>query len=199
ALYKAVESGEDFSDRGASDLQPRGVTDKDVVVGIAASGRTPYTIGALNCAREIGALTIAVTCNPGSPITKAVDISIVPATGPVAIAGSTRMKAGTAQKMVPNLLSTGAMVKLGYVYDNLMSNVQPINEKLRHRAAVILSEDSGLTVDDATVLLKKANNNLRAAMIMHKTGVDYAMALDALSKNRNIIRAAIETITKKRH
>jgi N-acetylmuramic acid 6-phosphate etherase len=196
ALYKAVESGEDFSDRGVSDLQSRGLTAKDAVVGIAASGRTPYTIGALNYAREIGALTIAVTCNPDSPITKAADISIVPATGPEAIAGSTRMKAGTAQKMVLNLLSTAAMVRLGYVYDNLMSNVQPTNEKLRWRAAVILSEDSGLSKEDATMLLDKANNNLRAAMIMHKTGVDYATALDALSKNRNIIRAAIETITR---
>jgi N-acetylmuramic acid 6-phosphate etherase len=192
ALYKAVESGEDNAEDGVRDLQARGMTGRDAVVGIAASGRTPYTIGALEWARCKGALTIALTNNPNSAITETAEISIAPATGPEAITGSTRMKAGTAQKMVLNLLSTTVMIKLGYVYDNLMSNLQLKNEKLRHRAAVILSEDSGLPIDESTALLKSANMDLRAAFVMSKTGVDYGTALEELAKNRNVIRATVK-------
>ena len=192
ALYKAVESGEDNPDDGVRDLQVRGMTAADAVVGIAASGRTPYTIGALEWARRNGALTVALAGNPDSPITRTAEISIVPVTGPEAITGSTRMKAGTAQKMVLNLISTTVMIKLGYVYDNLMSNLQLKNEKLRHRAAVILAEDSGLSLEESIDLLKRANMDLRAAFVMSKTGVDYEMALENLAKNKNVIKATVE-------
>jgi N-acetylmuramic acid 6-phosphate etherase len=192
ALYKAVESGEDNPDDGVRDLQTRGLTEHDAVVGIAASGRTPYTIGALEWARRTGALTIALAGNPDSPITRTAEISIVPVTGPEAITGSTRMKAGTAQKMVLNLISTTVMIRLGYVYDNLMSNLQLKNEKLRHRAAVILSEDSELPLEDSVNLLKSANMDLRAAFVMSKTGVDYKTALEHLAKHNNVIRATVE-------
>ena len=196
ALYKAVESGEDNPDDGVRDLQARGMTKHDAVVGIAASGRTPYTIGALEWARSQGALTVALAGNPDSPITKTAEISIVPVTGPEAITGSTRMKAGTAQKMVLNLISTTVMIKLGYVYDNLMSNLQLKNEKLRHRGAVILAEESGLDIEAAAALLEKTNKDLRAALVMSKTGIDYKAALHALAAHNNVIRATVSALKK---
>src|SRR6195256_6590268 len=131
ACYRAVEASEDDAEAGEKDLRARGFTKGDVLVGIAASGRTPYTVGAVLHARSLGAFTVAVTCAPDSPITKAAEVSIVPVVGPEVIAGSTRLKAGTAQKMVLNMLSTATMVKLGYVTGNRMTNVLPRNTKLR--------------------------------------------------------------------
>ncbi len=143
ACYRAVEASEDDAEAGETDLQTRGFTKGDVLVGIAASGRTPYTVGAVEHARRLGACTIAITCVPGSPITKAAEISIVPLVGPEVIAGSTRLKAGTAQKMVLNMLSTATMVKLGYVSGNRMTNVLPRNTKLRGRAIRIIMAETG--------------------------------------------------------
>jgi len=134
ALSQATETTEDDPATGARDLEIRGFTASDVLVGIAASGRTPYVLGAVGKARRMGALTVGISCTPDSELARAVEIAITPLVGPEVVAGSTRMKAGTAQKLVLNMLSTGAFVRLGYVYGNLMVNVQPKNQKLRDRA-----------------------------------------------------------------
>ena len=134
ALYKASEASEDNKAAGAEDLKARGVTEKDAVIGLAASGRTPYTIGAVEYARSIGCFTASIACVPDSAITKSVDVAIVPVVGPEAITGSTRMKSGTAQKLVLNMISTVAMIRLGYVKGNLMTHLKPSNEKLRERS-----------------------------------------------------------------
>ncbi len=138
ACHRAVEASEDDREAGARDLAARGVSAKDAVIGLAASGRTPYTIGAVAYARSLGALTACVTCNPGSEISQAVEIAIEPIVGPEVIAGSTRLKAGTAQKLVLNMVWTMAMVRLGLVSGNRMSNLQPRNVKLRARAVGIV-------------------------------------------------------------
>jgi len=194
ALYKAVESCEDIPERGAADLRELGVDRLDSVVGIAASGRTPYTIGAGTYAREEGAGTIALTCNPGSSITEAAEMTIAPATGPEAISGSTRMKAGTAQKMALNLLSTGVMIRLGLVYDNLMSNLQLKNAKLRRRAALILAAEGEMSLVDAEQLLEAAQSDLRTAMVMRKAGVSFEQAIKALQASHYAVRAAIQSL-----
>lgn len=133
ALYKAAEASEDNKEAGAEDLKSRGVTEKDAVIGIAASGRTPYTIGAVEYAKSLGCFTACIVCNPDSEITKSVDVAIVPVVGPEAITGSTRMKSGTAQKLVLNMISTVSMIRLGYVKGNLMTHLRPSNAKLRER------------------------------------------------------------------
>src|SRR5438067_1017482 len=142
ALYKATESSEDNKVAGADDLKMRGLTGKDSVVGLAASGRTPYTIGAVEMARDLGCFTACITCVPDSAITKAVDVSIVAVVGPEALTGSTRMKAGTAQKMILNMISTVAMIRLGYVKGNRMTNVKSSNAKLKERGVRILMEET---------------------------------------------------------
>ena len=142
ALYKATEASEDNKEQGAEDLRARGITPKDAVIGIAASGRTPYTIGAVEYAKSIGCFTACIVCNPDSEITKAVDVAIVPVVGPEAITGSTRMKSGTAQKLVLNMISTAAMIRLGYVKGNRMTNMKAANEKLKDRSVRILIEET---------------------------------------------------------
>ena len=165
ALYKATEASEDNKEQGVEDLKARGVTDNDAVIGIAASGRTPYTIGAVQYAKSIGCFTACIVCNPESEITKAVDIAIVPVVGPEAITGSTRMKAGTAQKLVLNMISTAAMIRLGYVKGNRMTNVRASNEKLKDRAVRILMAETGITDNgDAKRLLREANFSIREAV-----------------------------------
>src|ERR1051326_4305936 len=144
ACYRAVETSEDDANAGGTDLQQRNLTDKDVVVGIAASGKTPYTVGAVTYARSIGAFTIGLTCVPDSPITRAAELSIVPVVGPEVLTGSSRLKAGTAQKMVLNMISTAPMVGLGYISGNRMSNMQARNTKLRERAVRIVAAETGL-------------------------------------------------------
>src|SRR6266567_7276692 len=156
ACYRAVEASEDDAAAGAKDLGARGFTKKDALVGIAASGRTPYTVGAVEHARQLGAFTIALTSVPGSVITKAAQISIVPVVGPEVIAGSTRMKAGTAQKLVLNMISTATMIQLGYVTGNRMTNVQTRNVKLRARAVRILESEAGLDEESAKKALAEA-------------------------------------------
>jgi N-acetylmuramic acid 6-phosphate etherase len=150
ACYRAVEASEDDAEAGADELKARGFGVGDVLVGIAASGRTPYTVGAVKFAREIGAFTVGLTCVPGSAITEAAELSIVPVVGPEVLTGSSRLKAGTAQKMVLNMISTATMVRLGYVRGNRMSNLQPRNIKLRERAVRIVMAEAG--VDEQTAM-----------------------------------------------
>ena len=179
AVFKAVEGAEDDRGLGAQELRERGFNAKDVLVGIAASGRTPYVLGAIDHARSVGASVIAVTCCPGSAIDRAADIGIAPEPGPEVIAGSTRMKSGTAQKMVLNMLSTGTMIKLGKVYGNLMVDVKPSNEKLIRRCITIVCEATGESEAQATAALDKCGYSCKQAIVMllRGTGVDEAARL----------------------
>lgn len=194
ALYKATEASEDNREAGAEDLKSRGVTRKDSVVGIAASGRTPYTIGALDFARELGCFAACVTCVPDSAITKAAEIAIVPVVGAEAVTGSTRMKAGTAQKMVLNMISTTAMIRLGYVKGNRMTNVKSSNIKLRERSLRILMSETGLAEDAASRLMEEAGGDLRVAIVMHKANAGRAAAEKSLSENDFVIEKALKHI-----
>jgi N-acetylmuramic acid 6-phosphate etherase len=169
ACHRAVETSEDDAEAGVADLQQRGFGAADVLVGIAASGRTPYTVGAISHARSIGAFTVGLTCVPGSPITKAAELSIVPVVGPEILTGSSRLKAGTAQKLVLNMISTATMVRLGYVSGNRMSNLQPKNIKLRDRAVRIIAAETGLDYEQAEQALSAAGNDLRIALKMLKS------------------------------
>lgn len=196
ACYRAVEASEDDREAGARDLQARGVDAGDAVVGIAASGRTPYTIGAIEYARSIGALTICITCNKETELARAVEIPIEPVVGPEVIAGSTRLKAGTAQKLVLNMLSTMSMVRLGYVTGNRMTNLMTRNEKLRQRALGILMAECGLDQDEARALLEVANWDLRVAIVMRKANANREEAEQALLQTNFAISKAIEVIEK---
>ena len=176
ALTKATEATEDDPAAGARDLVSAGFGKKDVLVGIAASGRTPYVLGAVAKAKEIGAVTCGISCNPDSPLSRAVDFPIEPVAGPEVIAGSTRMRAGTATKMVLNMVSTAAMIRLGYVYGNLMVNVQPTNGKLEDRARRIIQEAAGVSYERAAELLDHAGRSVRTAIVMEKKKIDRAEA-----------------------
>jgi N-acetylmuramic acid 6-phosphate etherase len=195
ALYKASEASEDNKTAGAADLKARDVTEKDAVIGLAASGRTPYTIGAVEYARSVGCFTACVTCVPDSAITKAVDITIVPIVGPEAITGSTRMKSGTAQKMVLNMISTVAMIRLGYVTGNRMTNVRPSNEKLRERSVRILVAETGLDDESASALFKNAGNDLRTALVMNATGRSREFSESAL-KGSGSVTSTIRSLSE---
>ncbi len=192
ALAAAVEANEDSRELGERAIVERKPNKKDVVVGIAASGRTPFTVAAIEYARKLGAKTIAVTCNRNSPLGKAAHIEIVAEVGPEVVSGSTRMKAGTAQKMVLNMLSTGAMTRLGYVYGNLMVNVHVKNKKLEERGISILERASGVTRAEAQAALKAAHNQVPAALVILKRGSTRAQARDALRKSHGNVRKAIE-------
>ena len=194
ACYRAVEASEDDAAAGARDLEARGFTKQDVLVGIAASGRTPYTVGAVKYARELGAFTAAITCVPESPITKAAEIPIVPVVGPEVIAGSTRLKAGTAQKMVLNMLSTATMVRLGYVTGNRMTNVQTRNVKLRARAIRILMAEAGVDEESASEVLDAAEGELPVAIVMAMSRCGQARAHAALEAAKGVIPRALELI-----
>ena len=170
ALSCATETTEDDPAIGARDLTERGFTARDVLVGIAASGRTPYVLGAVAEAKRLGAVTVGISCTPDSELARAAAIAITPLVGPEVIAGSTRMKAGTAQKLVLNMLTTGAFIRLGYVYGNLMVNVQPKNAKLADRARRIVAQAAGVTYERAGELLEAAGNSVRVAILMGKTG-----------------------------
>jgi N-acetylmuramic acid 6-phosphate etherase len=171
ALSRATETTEDDPAIGVRDLVARGFTARDVLVGIAASGRTPYVLGAVAEARRMGAVTVGISCTPDSELARAVEIAITPLVGPEVVAGSTRMKAGTAQKLVLNMLSTGACVRLGYVYGNLMVNVQPKNRKLADRARRIVAEAAGVSYDCAGELLAQSGASVRTAIVMARAGV----------------------------
>ena len=194
ACYRAVEASEDDEEAGARDLDQRGFTKADALVGIAASGRTPYTVGAVEHARGIGALTIAITCMPESWIAKAAEIPIVPVVGPEVVAGSTRLKAGTAQKLVLNMLSTATMIRLGYVTGNRMTNVQTRNVKLRARAIRILQSELGLNGQDAQSALDAAQGSLPTALVMMNTGRSREDAEAALKTSRGVIANAISLL-----
>lgn len=176
ALAHATEASEDDPDMGAADLLARGFGPKDVLVGIAASGRTPYVLGAIRCARQMGAVTIGISCTPDSDLSRDVAIPIAPLVGPEVIAGSTRMKAGTATKLVLNMLSTGAMIRLGHVYGNLMVNVQPKNEKLIARARRIVAQGAHVPEPEAARLLDEAGGVVRVAIVMGRLKVGRAEA-----------------------
>jgi N-acetylmuramic acid 6-phosphate etherase len=192
ACYRAVEASEDDRAAGSRDLEARGFNRQDVLVGIAASGRTPYTVGAVQFARKLGAFTAAITCVPDSPITKVAEIAIVPVVGPEVVAGSTRLKAGTAQKMVLNMLSTAALVRLGYVTGNRMTNVQTRNQKLRERASRILMAEAGLNEAAANRILDQAEGSLPVALVMAKTGCDLSEAKTVLAASSGVVAKAIE-------
>jgi len=194
ACYRAVEASEDDGAAGAHDLDQRGFTKADVLVGIAASGRTPYTVGAVEYARAMGALTIAITCVPESRIAKAAEIPIVVVVGPEVVAGSTRLKAGTAQKLVLNMLSTATMIRLGYVTGNRMTNVQTRNVKLRARAIRILQAEAGLSDQQSQIVLDEAQGQLPVALVMTKTGRSREEAEHALGESQGVISAAIDTL-----
>ena len=164
ALSRATEATEDDPSTGQRDLLARGFTAKDVLCGIAASGRTPYVLGAVAEAKRMGAVTIGISCTPDSELARAAAIAISPLTGPEIIAGSTRLKAGTATKLVLNMLTTGTFIRLGYVYGNLMVNVQPKNSKLLDRARRIVAQATGLSYEDAGRALEAAGNNVRSAI-----------------------------------
>jgi N-acetylmuramic acid 6-phosphate etherase len=192
ALRHAVEGAEDSERDGAADLRRAGVNAKDVVVGIAASGSTPYVLGALRFARQRGATTAAVTSNLKSALAQLADIAITPNTGPEAVAGSTRLKAGTAQKMVLNMLSTAAMARMGRVYENWMVGVALTNKKLKRRGARILEEAAGVTASVAEHALRLTGHDLPRALVMLKKGVSADDAQKRLAGTRGNVRKALE-------
>ena len=191
ALSRATEASEDDPDSGARDLLARGFRTGDVLCGIAASGRTPYVLGAIRKARELACLTLAVSCTPSSELSRAVDIPIEVLTGPEIVTGSTRMKAGTATKLVLNMLTTGAMIRLGYVHGNLMVNVQPRNEKLRDRARRIVRDAAGVDGAAAAELLEASGGSVRTAIVMAVRGLDRAGAESLLQRNDGVIGRAL--------
>ncbi|MDQ3744542.1 MAG: N-acetylmuramic acid 6-phosphate etherase [Acidobacteriota bacterium] len=194
ALYRATEASEDDRAAGARDAEARGVGARDALVGLAASGRTPYTIGAVEYARRQGAFTVALTCAPGSPVTRAAEVAIVPLVGPEVLAGSTRLKAGTAQKLVLNMISTATMIRLGYVTGNRMTNLQPRNVKLRARSLRILGAEAGLDERGASEALERAGGDLRVALVMSKTGRARVEAERALEAAGWVVARAVEEL-----
>jgi N-acetylmuramic acid 6-phosphate etherase len=190
ALSRATEASEDDPASGARDLRARGFTGNDVLCGIAASGRTPYVLGAVREARELGALTIGVSCTPDSDLSRAAEIPIEVLTGAEIVTGSTRMKAGTATKLVLNMLTTAAMIRLGYVYGNLMVNVQPRNDKLRDRAVRIVRDASGLNEARAAELLREAGA-VRTAIVMALRDVDRNAAEVLLERAGGTVSGAL--------
>jgi N-acetylmuramic acid 6-phosphate etherase len=196
ALTSAVEGAEDDRAQGARDLSARGLRANDAVVGIAASGATPYVLGALEFAKQKGAVTIGVTSNPKTPIARIARVSIVTKTGPETITGSTRMKAGTAQKLVLNMLSTATMIRLGRVYDNWMIGVALTNRKLQARGLRILMEASGAGVAESTRALRQSGHNLGAALIMLKTGASAPEAKRLLRDTHGHVHNALNRTKK---
>jgi N-acetylmuramic acid 6-phosphate etherase len=191
ALSRATETTEDDPAIGARDLRERGFAKSDVLVGIAASGRTPYVLGAVAEARRLGAATISIACTPDSELAAAVDIAIAPLVGPEVVAGSTRLKAGTATKLVLNMLSTGVFIRLGYVYGNLMVNVQPKNSKLVDRARRIIARSTGTGYERAAELLEAAGRSVRTAIVMGKLAVSREEAEQRLAKAHGRISEAL--------
>jgi len=197
ALHTATEASEDSRELGVREIAKKKPGKNDVVVGIAASGRTPFTIAAVEYARRHGAKTIAVTGNAGSPLEKAAHVAIVAEVGPEVIAGSSRMKAGSAQKMILNMLSSGAMTRLGYVYGNLMINVHVKNYKLRERGLTILQQAAGIGRDAATRALQAAKNDVPTALVMLQANVNRAQAVRALKSTQGHVRQAIASAKKR--
>jgi N-acetylmuramic acid 6-phosphate etherase len=191
ALSRATETTEDDPAIGVRDLTARGFSARDVLVGLAASGRTPYVLGAVAEARRLGAVTVGICCTPDAELSAAVDIAIAPLVGPEIVAGSTRMKAGTAQKLVLNMLSTATFVRLGYVYGNLMVNVQPKNRKLVDRACRIIAQAAGVPAERAAELLAESGNSVRTAIVMGAAGIARPEAERRLAASGGRVRQAL--------
>ena len=191
ALVSAIEGAEDDCAQGGKDLEALGLTPYDVVVGIAASGRTPYVLGAVEAARKRGLKTAGLSCNAPAPLLEAVDAPIAVIVGPEVLTGSTRLKAGTAQKLVLNMITTTSMVQLGKVYENLMIDVQPTNEKLRKRARRIVIEATGVSGDEADSLLAAADYEVKTAVFMGLTALDAVTARQRLAETNGHLRRAL--------
>lgn len=196
AMFKAVEGAEDSKELGIADMKAIDLGPLDSVVGVAASGRTPYTIATLEYANSLGCVTVAVTCNGESEMAKVAKHSIAPIVGPEVISGSTRMKAGTSQKMVLNMLSTGIMIKTGKVYGNYMVNVQPTNEKLVKRAINMISAINELSWEKAQALFEESGQSVALATIMHQAKVDLKKAKEAFAACDGQIRETIAKLTR---
>jgi N-acetylmuramic acid 6-phosphate etherase len=191
AFLRAKEGVEDNYEEGARSINRIRPTSKDVVIGVSASGMTPFVRGSLTRARRAGSKIIFVTCDPRTELQTFVDLTIAPAVGPEVIAGSTRLKAGTATKIVLNMLTTGAMIRTGKTYGNLMVDVQVGSEKLRDRARRIVTMVTGLEYDAADALLRNAKWNVKVAIVMQKTGLSYTKALAKLHRSHDVMRDAI--------
>jgi N-acetylmuramic acid 6-phosphate etherase len=192
AISQAIEGVEDDADAGRRDLEAAGCRSQDAVVGVSASGRTPYVLGALRKAQEVGALTGGISCTPDSELSRAVAYPIEPVPGPEIVTGSTRLRAGTATKLVLNMLSTAVMVRLGYVYGNLMVNVQPTNRKLEDRARRIIRQAAGVSAERAAELLDASGRSVRIAIIMGIKQLTRAEAEKLLAAAKGRIRKALE-------
>ena len=193
ALRYPIEGAEDDPQQGREDLKARDLASNDVVVGIAVSGRTPYVIGGLEYARSVGATTVALSCNPDSTIAKLADIAISPLVGPEVVTGSTRMKSGTAQKLVLNMLTTASMIRIGKTYENLMVDVSVSNEKLAARAVRIIAEAVGCPNPEAERLLAQSGNDVKLAILMGLTGLSKPDAEAALQREDGFLRRALIT------
>jgi N-acetylmuramic acid 6-phosphate etherase len=193
ALSRSAETSEDDPSIGVRDLRERGFSERDVLVGIAASGRTPYVLGAVTEAGRMRGFTIGISCTPDSDLARAVKLPITLLVGPEIVAGSTRMKAGTATKMVLNMLTTASFIRLGYVYGNLMVNVQPRNSKLADRARRIIAMATGVSYDEAAELLAAAGSDVRTAIVMSRSGADRAEAEQKLAAAGGRISRALQT------
>ncbi len=193
AMFRAQEGAEDHEENGAKDVIKANVTAKDVVCGIAASRRTPYVVGAVKKAKQLGAKTLFVTTNPRKNFDiKEVDIAICPYTGPEVVMGSTRMKSGTAQKLVLNMLTTASMIRLGKVYENMMIDLQMTNKKLIERSKKIVMTITGISYEEAAIWLEKAGGHVKTALVMIKAGVEAEEAKLRLEKAGGFVRKAIE-------
>ncbi|MBT3344818.1 MAG: N-acetylmuramic acid 6-phosphate etherase [Gemmatimonadetes bacterium] len=191
AVFRAVEGAEDDPEGAIEVLDAKQVGEKDVVIGIAASGVTPWVLGGLEHARKAGCSTVFFTCSPSAAQLVDVDVTIVAEVGPEVVTGSTRMKAGTATKLVLNMITTGAMIRLGKTYGNLMVDLQPTNNKLKDRTVRILCELTGLERDGAQSTLNAAGGELKVALVMQLCGVDAAAARDRLEQNKGLVKAAV--------
>ncbi|MBZ0200079.1 MAG: N-acetylmuramic acid 6-phosphate etherase [Ignavibacteriaceae bacterium] len=194
AMFRAQEGAEDYEENGAKDVLAANVTDKDVVCGIAASRRTPYVVGAVKKAKQIGAKTLFITCNPRKNFNiKEVDVAMCPYVGPEVVMGSTRMKSGTAQKLVLNMLTTTAMIRMGKVYENMMIDLQMTNKKLVERSKGIVMTITGLSYDEASDNLIKANGHVKTALVMILAGLTAEEAKVRLEQSEGFVRKAIES------
>ncbi|WP_422768312.1 N-acetylmuramic acid 6-phosphate etherase [Photobacterium leiognathi subsp. mandapamensis] len=191
AILKAVENAEDNVELGATDLQQIGFNHKDILVGIAASGRTPYVIGSMNYAKSVGAKVAALSCNANSPMAEIADINLTPIVGAEVVTGSSRMKAGTAQKLVLNMLTTGAMIRTGKVFGNLMVDVEATNAKLIQRQKNIVVEATGCSEAQAADALTQCNNHCKTAILMILLNINADLAAAKLSKHHGFIRHAL--------
>lgn len=191
ALVRATEASEDDPASGARDLDARGFTSSDALIGIAASGRTPYVLGAIDRARSLGAFTAAISCSPSSELSRRAEVGIEALVGPEVLTGSTRMKSGTATKLILNMISTGAMIRLGYVYGNLMVNVQPTNDKLRDRATRIIAQAAAVDPARAAALLTESGGSVRIAILMAKKGIPREEAAKLLANANGRLAQAL--------